>query len=290
MNAVVVVLLRALSYLPLWALYALGGLLRFLLCDLISYRKAIIRTNIQRSFPEMDEDQVRKTVSDYYVYLSELIMENIYLLRMPSAELRKRVTFDQPELLEAFQKDGTRGMIMMGHSGNWEWAGLATAERFSFRFLPIYRRIKSDAMDAYMLSIRSRFNAQPVLDKAAFDAAVNEALPHTFAVLADQTPSGKKGWWMQFMHQATPFYRGGEVLAQRFGYQVVFAHVFRERRGYYRIHLERYEPVTKDKGEMTRAFASFLSNQIQQQPPNWLWSHKRWKHQPDANSNWIDKA
>lgn len=291
MNAVAIVLLRALAHLPLGLLYSVSTVLHVVLRDVIGYRKRVIIQNLQRAFPDRSTAEVKAIARSYYQYLADLIVESIYLHAMTAEELRAHVVFENPELLYALEADGKRGMIMMGHSGNWEWAGLATAERFSFTLLPIYRKIKNDAMDDFMRKLRSRFSSHPVHDKEAFDAAVKHPLPHTFAVLADQTPSGKKGWWLKFLNQETPFYRGGEVLAERFGYEVVFAHVLRAGRGQYRIHLERFhEPANNDRGAMTKAFASFLEEHIRQQPENWLWSHKRWKHQANEQSVWIDRG
>ena len=31
-------------------------------------------------------------------------------------------------------------------------------------------------------------------------------------------------------------------------------------------------------GEITTAYVRYLENEIRQQPDNWVWSHRRWKH------------
>jgi KDO2-lipid IV(A) lauroyltransferase len=34
-----------------------------------------------------------------------------------------------------------------------------------------------------------------------------------------------------------------------------------------------------EEGYITRSMASLMEADIMEQPENWLWSHKRWKHQ-----------
>ena len=179
---------------------------------------------------------------------------------------------------------------MMGHSGNWEWAGCATQVQFNFTVLPIYRKLKNKDMNQFFKLIRSRFGSLPIKDKDAFSEISKNKNHHAVAVLADQTPGSKKGWWINFLNQPTPFFRGSEILAQRLGYEVVFAHVVRLKRGYYSIELTPHNENINERFNLTKSFAHYLEREIHKQPENWLWSHKRWKHRARENSVWMTKS
>ncbi len=284
------ILLFLLSKLPLEALYLLSDILRIVFQYLIRYRKEIITNNLSRSFPEKTAEEIEVLVAKYYQHLCDVMVETIRLKSMNSKELRKRCTFSNPELLERYEKQNQNVLIMMGHSGNWEWAGCATQVQFNFTVLPIYRKLKNKDMNQFFKLIRSRFGSLPIKDKDAFSEISKNKNHHAVAVLADQTPGSKKGWWINFLNQPTPFFRGSEILAQRLGYEVVFAHVVRLKRGYYSIELTPHNENINERFNLTKSFAHYLEREIHKQPENWLWSHKRWKHRARENSVWMTKS
>lgn len=284
MGRILIGFLKILGNIPLGGLYVISDLLYFIFRFVIQYRRDVIIANLKNSFPSWSSEQVNATADDYYRYLCDVVVESIHLQKIDRRALLDRVVFNNPEHLQLFEKEGSKVIIMMGHSGNWEWAGLATAARFQFQMLPVYRRIKDPSIDGFMRILRSRFNAHPILDKEIFDEIQSIKHPHAIALLADQTPAGDKGLWLNFLNQDTPFYRGAEILVYKKGYKVVFAHVFKQKRGHYRIDLSPYNPANDSIGEITAAFALFLEERIKEQPSNWLWSHKRWKHKATPKS------
>ncbi len=286
----VVNLLILLSYLPLRTLYAISRVLSLMLNYGLKYRKKVIYGNLKNSFPDRTESEIKEIASEYYTYLSEITVETIKLYSMSDNELNNRITFENPEILAQYQTNDKSVIIMMGHSGNWEWAGAATAVKFRFKTIPIYRKLKDTSMNRYFKFMRSKHGGQPVLDSDISGVLAGNISNVALAMLADQTPRGRKGWWLNFMNQITPFFRGSEILATRnTDMGVVFAHVNRTSRGFYSIHLEdapadwRATPY-----KLTKSFARFLEFRINQDPENWLWSHRRWKHKPRPNSKFID--
>jgi len=286
---VLVILLRSLSYIPLSVLYWVSRLLRLVLEEVIGYRKDTILQNLRRSFPERSDAEIEAIAHDYYTYLADMMVETLRLPSISKIKLRKRVTFDEPDLLKYLTAQGKNVILLMGHSGNWEWAGAATALNYDLTMLPVYRKVKDPSFDRYFRKVRSRFGSIPVLDKTAFQDIRKAPSPHAVALLADQTPSAKKGLWIEFLHQNTPFYRGTEVLTQRLSYEVLFAHVRIKGRGRYTIHLEHFTPEEDQEYDLTRNFVAFLEREIQAQPHNWLWSHKRWKHEMPEGATLVQR-
>jgi KDO2-lipid IV(A) lauroyltransferase len=62
---------------------------------------------------------------------------------------------------------------------------------------------------------------------------------------------------------------------------VLFVKVVRQRRGYYQIEIvpitDGQQPLSAE--QIINRFAQHLETQIHQSPADWLWSHKRWKHE-----------
>ena len=62
---------------------------------------------------------------------------------------------------------------------------------------------------------------------------------------------------------------------------IVFVDIQRVKRGYYEL---TFSPLIEDPsqykpGEITQLYMSRLETIIRTNPPNWLWTDKRWKHQ-----------
>lgn len=257
---------------------------------MIGYRRSVIDNNFKLSFPEATEQMLLDYRNHFYLHLSDIMVETIRLKRMSRENLAKHVQFSNPDLLSRYENGNRSVIIMMGHSGNWEWAGAATASKFNFKTIPIYRRVKEKGMNAFFYEIRSRHGSFPMRDKDASQLLAKEVAPCAVAMLADQTPGSKKGWWTTFLSQPTPFFRGSEILARRLtNFDVLFAHVHRLERGKYEIVLQEVESDwRKNKFQLTKSFSRFLEAEIRKDPVNWLWSHKRWKHKPSERSIFMN--
>jgi Kdo2-lipid IVA lauroyltransferase/acyltransferase len=286
---IIIFFLNALAWLPFPLLYVKSWFLRFLLEKVFTYRKAVITENLKNSFPNKSDAERASVLHDFYGYLADMVVETAKLNRMSKKHVLERVTFSNLELLKPYESNGRNVIIMMGHSGNWEWANAATELSFNFKILPVYRRLSSPAFEHFYYSLRSKFGSLPVMDRNAFVEIQKAPKPHAVAMLTDQTPSKMKGWWATFLNQPTAFFRGSEILAKRLKYDVLFAQVRRtEQQGYYSIYFERPELNWQEKEHgLTLAFASFLEKEIKLDPANWLWSHRRWKHEPDEEVLWI---
>jgi KDO2-lipid IV(A) lauroyltransferase len=86
------------------------------------------------------------------------------------------------------------------------------------------------------------------------------------------------------MHRDAPFFRGPEQMPRRAKAAVVLIGIRKLRRGYYQATLEK---LTGDAsqlapGAVLKGYVQFLERQLEAQPENWLWSHRRWKHKRPA--------
>jgi KDO2-lipid IV(A) lauroyltransferase len=99
-------------------------------------------------------------------------------------------------------------------------------------------------------------------------------------MLSDQKPSKRSTYaWTQFLNQETAFLNGSEVLAKKFGFSAVYAHILSPKRGYYTVRFELItdNPAAMPDEEMTLKYAALLEQNIHAQPEQWLWTHNRWK-------------
>ena len=268
------------AVLPFSALYKLSDVLYFLL-RLSGYRKAVVNKNLRLSFPDKSDQEIEAISKSYYRYLCDLILETLRTLRMSEKESRERCTFHKAEWLDKLQAEGKSFIIVMGHYGNWEWAGPSFTLNTGFQLVVIYRPLSNIYFERMMCSMRTRFGTKitPV-NLTLRDMVANRGSLTATAFIADQTATRDNAYWTTFLNQETAVFTGPEKLAVKFNYPVVYMNVQRPKRGYYEVFPELLIPDPKSTvvNEISEKFMNRLEKEILKDPTIWLWSHRRWKH------------
>lgn len=268
------------SILPFPLLYTLSDGLYYLL-RLSGYRKKVVLTNLRNSFPHKSEAEIETIMSGYYRYLCDLVLETLRTLRMSEKESRERCSFHKPEWLDNLQAERKSFIIVMGHYGNWEWAGPSFTLNTGFQLVVIYRPLSNIYFEKMMCRMRTRFGTRitPV-NLTLRDMVANRGIVTATAFIADQTATKKNAYWTTFLNQDTAVFTGPEKLAVKFNYPVVYMNVQRPKRGYYEVFPELLvpDPSLTQENEISEMFMNRLEQEIITNPVPWLWSHRRWKH------------
>jgi Kdo2-lipid IVA lauroyltransferase/acyltransferase len=274
-------LLYLLSLLPLWLLYPLSDGLSFLLYHLIKYRRTVVLTNLQIAFPEKTDGERTAIAKRFYRNFVDNFIETIKLLSASRSFISKRFVLDNPELLDEFYRSGRKCQLHLGHTFNWEFGNIAMPLSTRYPFLVAYMPIENKTFERLFLHLRGR-TGTILLPATRMQRAI---LPYRnkqylLTLVADQAPPlSDKAYWLNFFGRPTAFIRGPERGARIADIPVVFARFYKTSRGCYHVHFSvgADHPAALPEGELTRRYARFLENAINQDPDLWLWSHKRWK-------------
>ena len=282
--------LYLISVLPDVLFYGLSDCIRILLYNLIGYRKQIVRQNLRRSFPEKSESELLTIEKKFFTHLIDLFLETFRTLTKPKSFFRQRVEFSErsKSLFDEFALKKQSILIVMGHYGNWEWAGNSFSLNCAHNLFVVYHPVSNKYFNQLIFKMRTRFGTRLIEMKKTFREMTrfrNEL--NATAFIADQTPSPNNAYWTIFLNQPTPVFFGTEVIARKMDLPVVYASVKKIRRGYYRIEAETLVINSSQtiEGEITEAHTRRLERDIILQPEDWLWSHRRWKHKPPASNH-----
>ena len=275
-------LLYLIALLPFGALYVVSDVLYYLL-RLSGYRRKVVLDNLKNAFPSKSHSEIRAISKAYYRYLCDLTLETLKTLRMTEHEAREHCVFHSAQWLDTLYEQKKSFIIVMGHYGNWEWAGPSFTLNTHFQLVVIYRPLSNPYFEKMLSGMRTRFGTRitPVnLTLRDMIANRSQGVVTATAFIADQTASRENAYWTTFLHQDTAVFTGPEKLAVKFNYPVVYINVQRLRRGYYAVHPELLfaEPKNTKPGEISEAFTKRLEQEILIDPSLWLWSHRRWKH------------
>jgi KDO2-lipid IV(A) lauroyltransferase len=268
------------ALLPFRVLYRLSDVLYHLL-RISGYRKKIILRNLTLSFPDKNPAEIERLYKAYNRYLCDLILEIMKTIRMDDTESREHCLFHTTDWLDQMRDQRKSFIIIMGHYGNWEWAGPGFTLATGYPLVVIYRPLSNPYFEKMMTRMRTRFGTRitPV-NQTLRDMVANRSQLTATAFIADQTAPKDKAYWMTFLNQNTAVFTGAERLAVKFNYPVVYMNVKRVKRGYYEVFPEMLfsNPKETAENEISHTFMKRLEQEIMLDPVPWLWSHRRWKH------------
>lgn len=286
-------ILYLVSLLPFFILYAISDFAFFLLYHVFAYRKKIVTDNLTTAFPQKSGEEINSISKQFYKNLVDNFIETIKLLSLSEKEFLKRATIDFVDAKRLVEK-GLNIQFHSGHQMNWEYASLAISHSLTIPWVAIYLRIQAKPIDRLFLKIRSKFGATMV-EKHNYQTRMPQLMKSQYALglIADQNPGQvKHSFWLNFFGKPAPFLIGPEKGAMRYKTAVVFVNMKKIKRGHYFFNCK---VITEDgslysNGELTRMYRDFLEDGIREDPSNYLWSHRRWKHGWDDAfaKKWID--
>lgn len=242
--------------------------------------------NLLQAFPEKPKEERENIAKKFYRNLSDMMMETIKMISISRKELEKKFSVDMTLFYE-LEKSGRGYHVHLGHYFNWEWANLFIKTKVQLPFLVTYMPLTNKAADRLFRYIRSRF-ASIMIPANDVQQAMKpwQGKPFINVLVADQNPGNpRRAYWFPFMNKMTAFYKGPELSARRGDIPVVYGEIKKIKRGKYQILLQLItkHPQQEKQGFITEKFVQLLEEGIKSQPENWVWSHRRWKHEWKGN-------
>ncbi|MEC8513791.1 MAG: lysophospholipid acyltransferase family protein [Bacteroidota bacterium] len=275
------IIIIPLSLLPHFVLYKISDLLCVVMKDILKYRKDIILGNIKRSFPEKTVNQQLEIYANFYRHFCDLLIENLKGFTITKTQIKSRLKMSNPELVNDYFEKGKSIILIGGHYNNWEITAQGCPIYLKHELYAIYKPLKNDFYNNKMRSTREKFGLYltPMkLTKKYFELETNN--PKAIIFGSDQSPSNvKNAYWTTFLNQDTGFLFGAEKYAKDYNYPVIYVHIEKVKRGFYRVNFELIceSPRSLKHGEIMELFSEKLEKNIVDIPHNWLWSHHRWK-------------
>jgi len=275
-------LLYGISLLPLGFLYLVSDLLSFIVFYFIGYRKKIVLSNLAIAFSQKTEKERSRIAKQFYKNFTDTLVESIKLISADEKFI-KRMFVGNVDGLNVMAEKGKNIQIHAMHNFNWEVVNLGVSRLLKKPFLAVYQPIANTFFEHVFTNIRSRYGTRliPANDfKNNFIKYDNDQ--YLIALVADQNPGNPaKAWWLNFFGKPAPFVMGPEKAARERNTTVVFANFFKVKRGVYSFETEL---ITEDlsllpEGELTKRYLKYIQARISERPDNYLWSHRRWKHQ-----------
>lgn len=214
----------------------------------------------------------------------DFLIETLKTYSMKREDYQKRIRFVNLDLAKESVQNGKDVILLMGHNFNWEWlTGISPDLPFAHAYA-VYRGIRNKYFRNKLIESRSHFGTIPLLMSKTAKTMIG--LPndgtHIFLFIADQCPSKAAiHYELEFLNQTTPVFNGYDKLTRKKKFDVIYLDMIKVARGKYEACMKRILPengTNFQENELTHKFYQELTQNIYNNPSNWLWSHKRWKY------------
>ncbi|MBM3412579.1 MAG: hypothetical protein FJY19_04270 [Bacteroidetes bacterium] len=282
MYQLVFLLFRGVALLPMSFFHALSEVAVIILSKILRYRRDVVEQNIRTVFPNYSTQEVNQLIHQFYRNFADTFTESIKLFSLSKAQVDKRCTIDFT-IVRQLMQEGKSVQLMAAHQFNWEFVNLVIPGQLPGTYYFVYRTIQSPIFNRLFLFLRCKQGAKPVAAEE-FAASRDQifAQPAALILGADQNPSiPQRALWIEFFGKATPFHPGPAKGAIAKNTAMVMLNLTRKKRGYY--HLEA-KLIARDCAayspeQLTWLYKKETEKLILENPENYLWSHRRWRHQ-----------
>ena len=241
--------------------------------------KKIVENNIQKAFPNLNNQDIKKITNDMWSNYGRILSEYVFIKNFRNSELNKNINIIGQEILERIKQDDKPVIFVSGHFNNFELMAMHI-EKSGINLATIYRPLNNKFLNYFMEKIRRKFICKNQIKKGI--SGTKEVLHHfkngtSIALMIDQRVSqGIKSSFFNFEALTTTI---PAQFIKKFNCSVVPIYI--ERENNFNFKLKIYEPITYPKDQtietITLNLNQILEKMILKKPGQWIWSHDRWK-------------
>lgn len=253
-------------------------------------RGKVVMRNLKRVFSDvLPQEEIDRIAQAFYGHYLLFFWEFIRLRLMTPAQREKWVRIENPEGLQNALAQGKGAFLVTGHFGNWEVSTVAGMAQFpeakgKFHFVRrpfkppwLYEMVRRRFERSGFGTISKRDSLDRILQLLSEGCVI--------VIILDQNASNKDGILVEFLGHPAVTFKSLAILAMSTGTPVVPASSWREPDGSHVLRFENALPTIEhpNTGEQirlnTRAYNEVLERAVLRHPEQWIWMHKRWKHE-----------
>ncbi len=248
--------------------------------------------NLRAGYPGKDENWYIETGRRSFEHIAMLAIDVLYTPKLVRKEnWRQYSFFTTAEHAKWLMKQG-RGMLMVtGHYANFEIMGYMLG-LFGFNVYSIARPLDNRFISRYLYGVRENAG-QKIIDKKGAALMLDDLIKSgaTICFIADQD-AGRKGIFVDFFGRKASTYKSIALLAMQHNVPIGVGYSRRvDNKFYFEIGVNRI--ITPDEWKnkddpllwLTQEYTSAIEKFVRQDPTQYWWLHRRWKHRPKEEQN-----
>jgi len=276
-------LMFVLNLFPLKLALRFGDFIGFIAFSVLKIRRKVALANLKNSLGDLHtKKEYRKIALKSYINFARSMIEFALFPKISNMNIANMVKVENEEFLNQHFKTGHGAIIVSGHFGNFELAGV----RMVNLGWPIYFLVgkqRNLMVNDLMNHNRSLFNVG-LIEIGVAARGVFTALKkgRGVAMLSDQD-TGKDGVIVDFLGRPASTPKGPAAFALKTDCPLFAFFMVRDGLAGHRLFLEG--PITikksddkeKDIKRLTQAYTDIIAKYVIRYPEYYFWAHRRWK-------------
>ena len=243
--------------------------------------------NLKAAFgARLTPTQARRIVRQVFANMGAGVVEMLRLPVLDAASFNRYIQIVDRFHIEQAAASARPVVFLTSHFGNWELCSI-TAALIGFPIVALARaQQKFPKLYRLLVSYRESKGCR-IVHKGGEMRQFVQALRRRELVGMVGDQASRQGILVEFFGRPAWFATGPFELARSSGALIVPAFIHRIRGPRHRLVVERPLDLSQVQGspdEVVRVgidqFAQILTRHIEEDPAQWLWLHKRWKHTP----------
>jgi len=277
-------------HLPDWLAYFIGDVIAELRYFFTPGLRKIIRANIKQVLTyksqieqfQFDDQYLRKTVKQIYKNFGMYMVEFFQIPKWNSHWVEEKVELVNIHYLDQALKQSKGAIVLTGHLGNWELAGIVTS-LLGYNLSAVALPFRNEKMATIFVRRRKSKGVNVILTganpKEYFRAFKKNSV---IAILGDRLFT-EKGMLVKFMGKETFLPRGPATLAARWNASYLAGFLIRKKKGKYMLIFDRpIEIDCEDENQKVRYLVEkgtgYLEKYILKYYDQWLNFSQMWNH------------
>ncbi len=249
-------------------------------------RKKIAYANIKSAFSEVKPpSEIKRILRQTYLNYGQNIMENASSARIGGEYIKKYVTMDRKDRIDAAFKRGRGCIFLTSHFGNWNIMMLKGSD-IGYPMHALYRPTGLEKIDELIVSHRESLGCTLIKRGMGMRRLIRVLREGGVLGMIGDQDVGKAGVFVDLLGRPASFATGTPKLVRETGASIVPSYIIRRDGPHHEIKIE--EPFTVEKTDDERAdirralerYASGLEKNIKAYPGHWMWTYTRWKSSP----------
>jgi len=285
------ILVRTLYVLVALIPFSWGGvisrLLAFITRNIFLYRRRIVRSNLNRAFPEFTSRQLDEIEREVYRNFMMLWIEILQNFRLSLEFFARHFKVYNWDVVEQARQQNKGIIFLSSHFGNYEWVGGYIGHSVP-DFYVITQRIKNPKVNAFLQGTREMTRAKLIDRKEGSRKGIEILLQKKNLGIVTDQDARAKGIFVDFFGIPSSTAVGTAYFHLRTGAAMIFCISIRKRWGEFELHFERLpdlfgQPINDQTlFRITQMHTTTLEKWIRAYPAQYFWTHRRWKTEPLA--------
>mgnify|MGYP001158087600 FL=1 len=241
--------------------------------------KKIIYSNIKKAIPDLSNEDMKILENTMWENYGRILSEYVFLKDFRNDKLNNLIKIEGLNVIDDIKKKGKPVIFISGHFSNFELMAMYI-EKSGIDVAAVYRPLNNFFLNKTMVKIRKNYICKKQIKKGISgtkDLLQNFKKGVSIALMIDQRVS--EGIVSKFFNSDALTTTIPAQFVKKFNCEIIPVYI--ERKNEIEFVIKFQNPLIFEKNDsiekITLNLNHVLEKMITTNPPQWIWTHNRWK-------------